>query len=152
MFRDVVGQAEVAGREGPPHLRKPRLLESNSGSLDDASNGAFSDAIRLRATRDGRMKLPSQFAGRSSKFRGAVRVETLDRNVASKRKKGLFRVLGRVGELRKALQPARTAVVHYDREALAVPAEIVSRHRKVIGSDLVAKVLGRWAERIGPPP
>ena len=152
MFRDGVGHAEVAGREGPPLLRKPRLLETNSGSLDDAPNGALSDAIRLRATRDGRMKLPSQFASRSSKFRGAVRVETLDRDVASKRKTGLCRVLGGVGELGKALQPARTAVVHYDHEALAVPAEFISRHRKVIGSDLVAKVLGRRAERIGPPP
>ena len=152
MFRDIVGHAEVAGREGPPLLRKPRLLESNSGSLDDAPNGALRDAIRLRATRDGRMKLPSQFAGRSSKFRGAVRVETLDRNVASEGKKGLLRLLGRVGELGEALQPSRTTVVHYDREALAVPAEIVSRHRKVIGSDLVAKVFGRRAERIGPTP
>jgi hypothetical protein len=80
------------------------LLVGSSGSLDDAPNGALSDAIRLRATKDGRMKLPSQFAGRSSKFKGAVRVETLDRDVASKRKKGFLRVLGRVGELGKALQ------------------------------------------------
>ena len=98
------------------------------------------------------MKLPSQFAGRSSKFWGAVRIDTLDRNVASKRKKGFVRMLGRVGELGEALQPARSTVVHYDREALTVQAEIVSRHRKVIGSDLVAKMLGRRAERIGPPP
>jgi hypothetical protein len=147
-----VGHAEVTCRERPPLQRETRLLESNSGSLDDAPDGALGDAIRLRATKGGRMKHPSQFAGRSPKFRVAVRIKTLDRNVARKRKKGFFRMLGRIGELGETVQPARTTVVHYDRETLAVPAEIVSRHRKVIGSDLVAKVIGRRAERIGPPP
>ena len=94
------------------------------------------------------MEFPPQFASSSAEFRSSVGIEAPNRGVSGKGEECLLSVLGRVAELRKALQPPRAAVVDYDRVPLAVPAKIVSRNRQIIGGDLVAETLWGRTERI----
>jgi hypothetical protein len=94
VFRDVVGHAEVASGERPPLLREAGLLQTHTGAFDDTPNGAFSDTVGLGPSGDGGVKLPAKFTCRSTKFRGTVRVKTLDRLMPHEGTKCLLCVLG----------------------------------------------------------
>ena len=96
VFGDVMGHAEVTCSERPPLQRETRLLKSNSGSLDDAADSSLGNAVGLRATGDGSMVLPSEFAGRRSEFRSSIGIEAPNSGVSSEGEEGLLRVFGRV--------------------------------------------------------
>jgi hypothetical protein len=96
IFGNVVGHAEVTCSERPPLQRETRLLKSNSGSFDDAADSSLSNAIRLRATGDRSVILPSEFPGGRSEFRSSIRIEAPDSGVSGEGEEGLLRVFGRV--------------------------------------------------------
>jgi hypothetical protein len=90
VFRDVVGHARMASSKRPPLLWEAGLLQSHPSAFDDTPNSAFSDTVGLWPSGDGGVKLPSEFACRSTKFRGAVRVETLNKLVPHEREESLL--------------------------------------------------------------
>ena len=47
--------------------------------------------------------------------------------------------------LQEALQPARRAVIHDNREAFTVPRKILDINRQVVGGDFVSEFFGKTA-------
>ena len=91
--RDVVGHAEMAGRDGPPLLGETGVFEGNASTLDHAPNGAFGNPVWLGSARNGNVRFPAEFACRCTEFGSTVGVETLDELVAHEGKESFLRVL-----------------------------------------------------------
>ena len=72
---DVAEEGVALSYLTPPSVFQARLREKGASALDDMANGAFSDAIGLRATRCGHVVAPPKQASRLGELAGAVGVE-----------------------------------------------------------------------------